>query len=83
VFRLQQARDALYDASGTAIRQDLTGAAGRNVGEELDVTLKWTLTPRANVLFGYSHLWPGAFLFDTPGGAGGRDFYYTQFTATF
>ena len=83
VFRLQQARDALYDASGSPLRQDPTGAAGRDVGQELDVTLKWTLTPRANVLFGCSHLWPGAFLFDTPGGAGGRDFYYTQLTATF
>src|SRR3990170_2456811 len=78
IYHLQQARDALYDASGTAIRQDPTGAAGRDVGSEADLTLRWTFRPRANVLFGYSHLFPGRFLLDTPGGAPGRDFYYTE-----
>jgi len=80
VFHLQQARDALYDASGTAIRQDPTGAAGRDVGNEADLALRWTFAPRGDVLFGYSHLFPGRFLLDTPGGASGRDFYYTQFS---
>ena len=32
-FHLQQARDALYDARGIVIRQDPTGAAGRDVNE--------------------------------------------------
>jgi hypothetical protein len=82
VFHLQQARDALYDAAGTAIRRDATGAAGSDVGSELDLTLRWTFRPRADVLFGYSHLFPGRFLLDT-GGAPGRDFYYTQFSLRF
>ena len=83
IYHLQQARDALYDASGTAIRQDSTGAAGRDVGSEADLALRWTFRPRADVLFGYSHLFPGRFLLDTPGGASGRDFYYTQFSLRF
>ena len=83
IYHLQQARDALYDASGTAIRQDPTGAAGRDVGSEADLALRWTFRPRADVLFGYSHLFPGRFLLDTPGGAAGRDFYYTQFSLRF
>jgi len=82
IFHLQQARDALYDATGTAIRQDITGAAGSDVGEELDLTLRWTFRPRADVLFGYSHLFPGQFLVQT-GGAPGQDFYYTQFSLRF
>lgn len=82
-FHLQQARDALYDAAGNVLRQDLTGAAGTDVGNELDMTLRWTFRPRADVLFGYSHLFPGRFLLDTPGGANGRDFYYTQFSLRF
>jgi hypothetical protein len=82
-FHLQQARDALYDAGGVPIRHDPTGAAGSDVGSELDLTLRWTFRPRADVLFGYSHLFPGRFLLDTPGGAPGRDFYYTQFSLRF
>lgn len=82
VFHLQQARDALYDASGAVRRVDPTGASGRDVGSELDMTLRWTFRPRADVLFGYSHLFPGRFLLDT-GGAPGRDFYYTQFSLRF
>lgn len=83
VFHLQQARDALYDAAGTPIRVDPTGAAGSDVGNEADLSLRWTFRPRADVLFGYSHLFPGPFLLHTPGGAEGRDFYYTQFSLRF
>ena len=80
---MPSASDALYDATGNAIRQDPTGAAGRDVGNEADLSLRWTFRPRADVLFGYSHLFPGRFLLETPGGANGRDFYYTQFSLRF
>ncbi len=83
IFHLDQAQDALYDPGGAIVRQDPTGAAGTDVGQELDLLLRWTITPRAEVQFGYSHLFPGDFLRNTPGGAPGRDFYYTQFTARF
>lgn len=83
IFQLQEARDALYDAPGRAIRIDPTGAAGRDVGQELDVTWNITISPRMEVYMGYSHLFPGHFLLATPGGATGRDFYFTQFTLRF
>ncbi len=83
IFHLDQAQDALYDPGGAIVRQDPTGAAGTDVGQELDLLLRWTITPRAEVQFGYSHLFPGDFLRNTPGGAPGKDFYYTQFTARF
>ncbi len=83
VFHLDEARDALYNAAGTAIRQDATGAAGTDVGQELDLTAKFLLTPRADLLFGYSHLYSGAFLAGTPGGVAGEDFYFGQFSVRF
>ena len=83
IFKLQQARDGLYDAAGRLIRIDPTGAAGQDVGQELDLTTKIAFTPRTELLLGYSHLFPGAFLLDTPGGAPGKDFYYTQFSLRF
>lgn len=83
IFKLDQARDALYDAGGAVVRVDPTGAAGRDVGEELDLLVNWNLTPRSALQFAYCHLFPGDFLLNTPGGAPGRDFYYTQFTVRF
>jgi hypothetical protein len=85
IFHLQQARDALYDASGAPIRLDPTGAAGTDVGQELDLTARFWITPRADILCGYSHLFPGRFLIQTqPAGTPiGEDFYYTQFSLKF
>lgn len=83
IFRLQRARDALYDSAGVPIRQDPTGLAGRDVGNEMDITLRWTFHPRADVLFGYSHLFPGRFLKLTSGGGDQSDFYYTQLSIRF
>lgn len=83
LFYLDSARDALYNAGGSVVRQDPTGAAGRYVGNELDLALRWKVAPRADVLFGYSHLFPGEFLDNTPGGGDQSDFYYTQLSVRF
>jgi hypothetical protein len=85
VFFLDQARDALYNAPGTAIRVDPTGAAGRDVGQELDLTLQILFSPRADLLLGYSHFWAGDFVRATnpPGVTGDVDFTYAQFSWKF
>lgn len=85
VFNLQQPTDALYNAGGIPIRHDPTGAAGRDVGQELDFLVKFKLRPRSDLICGYSHLWAGDFLrATTPAGTRlGEDFYYTQFTVRF
>ena len=85
VFHLQQPLDALYGAGGLPIRLPPPGGAGRDVGQELDLTLKYSFTPRADILFGYSHLFAGDFIVNTtpPGGGVGQDFYYTQFSLRF
>jgi hypothetical protein len=82
VFHLDQARDSLYNANGVAIRTDATGAAGRNVGQELDLTALYVVNPHMDVLMGYSHFYAGSFVKATnPGGVSGDvDFFYTQYT---
>ncbi len=85
LFYLDQPRDALYNAAGIPIRSSPTGAAGRYVGQEID--LLWTIqvNPRADVLFGYSHFFQGSFVEATnPAGVSGNaDFYYSQWSWRF
>ena len=50
-----------------------------NFGNELDVIVKYAIGPRSNILFGYSHLWPGAKITST----NDADFFYTQWTLNF
>jgi len=85
IFHLAQARDALYNASGTPIRNSPNGAAGTNVGQELDLLLQIIVNPRADVLFGYSHFFAGSFVKATnPAGVSGNaDFYYSQWSWRF
>jgi len=83
VFKLQQERDALYNAGGAPILSDPTGASGSDVGQELDLMVKFLVSPRADLLFGYSHLFSGDFVINTLGGRGGEDFYYGQCSVKF
>lgn len=62
VFRLDSARDALYNASGTAIRQDASGAAGTDVGDEIDFAVNFHLARRHELFVGYSKLFAGSFI---------------------
>jgi len=84
LFRLEEARDGVYNAGGGLIYRDPTGASGDEVGNELDLALNWTITPRMNMLFGYSYFWAGNY-FNTVPGANGQDaeFFYTQFAVRF
>lgn len=66
-FWLASSRDALYNAAGVATRRDATGAAGNRVGNEVDAVVNFHLTPRADVLVGYSYLFGGNFLKATSG----------------
>ena len=44
-FWLAEERDALYNAAGVPLRQDLTGAAGNYVGNEIDLLLSARADP--------------------------------------
>ncbi|MDP6443411.1 MAG: alginate export family protein [Pirellulaceae bacterium] len=86
-FNLQQARDALYNAGGAPIYRDATGASGGWIGQELDLALVVTPTPRTNVTFGYSHFWGGSYFQSAtivPAAASpSADFFFIQATVRF
>jgi hypothetical protein len=70
---LDQEEDALYNAAGTAIRRDATGAAGNNVGDEFDIVTNVHVARYSDLLFGYSKLFGGSFLERTATGGRASD----------
>ncbi|HEX4612477.1 MAG TPA: alginate export family protein, partial [Urbifossiella sp.] len=73
VFRLDSNKDALYGPSGAVVRQDKTGKAGDNVGNELDLLANIHFTNHSDVLVGYSYLWAGSYLKNTAPIGASRD----------
>ncbi len=72
-FRLAEERDALYEAGNAVLRKDPTGAAGRDVGAELDVLATWTFRTHHQLGMELSRFWAGDFLERT---GGGDDFWW-------
>ncbi len=66
-FWLDQSRDALYNPGGVAYRRDPTGAAGRNVGDEIDLVVNFHLSRYSDLLVSYNMLFGGDFLEATSG----------------
>jgi hypothetical protein len=64
-FWLAEPRDALYNAGSTAIRRDRTGAAGRNVGDEIDAIVNVHVDAFSDVMVAFSKLFGGKFLAQT------------------
>jgi hypothetical protein len=64
-FHLAQARSPLFGAGGGPIRVDPTGAAGTDVGDELDIMVNFHLTAHQDILVGFSKLYPGRFIRET------------------
>lgn len=81
-FWLDSSTDALYNAAGNAIRRSATGAAGNNVGDEIDLILNFHISKHSDILTGYSKLFGGEFLQQTRGrnGSTNSDFYYLQYS---
>ena len=65
MFRLDSNKDALYGPGGNVERQDRTGRAGDNVGNELDLVANVHLTKHSDILAGYSILFAGSFIKNT------------------
>lgn len=53
--------------------------ASKDLGDELDIILKYSICPRSNVLFGWSHFWRGNKIIGTED----SDFIYGQYTLNF
>lgn len=66
-FWLAESEDALYNAAGAAYRRSPNGAAGRDVGTELDFIVNFHLSKHSDFMVGYSKLFGGSFLENTSG----------------
>jgi len=76
-FHLAQARSPLFNAGGVPLRVDPTGAAGNNVGNEIDFLVNFHLTAHQDLLIGYSKLFAGNFIRQT-GPDLSPDLFYLQ-----
>jgi hypothetical protein len=64
-FWLANRTDALDSPGGAAIYQDPSGQSSKQLAQELDLLCIWNITPRTNLVMGYSYVWSGDF-FDSP-----------------
>jgi hypothetical protein len=84
IFHLQNNGDVPYSVTMTPLVS--TPGGDSDLGQELDLTALWAITPRVNLLLGYSHFWRGDF-WDTNPSPGiqdvDADFFYAQFTVNF
>lgn len=81
-FWLAQSRDAMYGVGGGVRRRDATGAAGRDVGTEIDLAITWRMQRHVDLQFGHAHVFAGDFLART-GNGDDIDFFYTRFRLLF
>ncbi len=83
VFFLQDGDDVPYSVVMTP-SVPLPGGS-QYLGQEVDLALEWTVTPRTNLLVGYSHFFSGKFYDTNPSVpfSGDADFFYTQYTVNF
>ena len=58
------------------------GGAGHDIGNELDLTIKYKIDLHQAMLFGYSHFWDNNFIQAT-GPSQDADFIYLQYAYTF
>ena len=75
-------RDALYNAGGAPTRRDALGNSGHDIGNELDLILKYKLDMHQSVLVGYSHFWGNNFIRST-GPDRDADLLYVQYAFKF
>jgi hypothetical protein len=76
-FRLAESRGPWKDAAGALLGQDATGAAGRDIGDEIDVAYRLPVRRDLGVLLGYSVFVPGRFAERVRGGDA-QTFSYAQ-----
>lgn len=60
-FRRADNDDALYNAGGAVVRGGATGTS-RDVGQEIDLLLRYQIDRHQSVIGGYSHFFPGTFI---------------------
>jgi len=80
-FMLDKAKDAWY-SPGNPQRRDKTGSSGRELGHEVDLTLRKKVSDFIEILAGYSFFVPGEFIKNT-GSSPVAQWYFLQTTFYF
>jgi hypothetical protein len=82
-FFLDRIDDTPYNVNMTPFSPGVAPGS-RDLGQEIDLVFTYTLNPRMEVLFGYSHFFSGAY-YNTPGlpHNGDADFFYTHYQWNF
>jgi hypothetical protein len=81
VLQLDQAKDALYNSSGSVIRQDKTGKDTRDIGRSVNGTVQLHVDNHQLINVSYAHLFSGTFIEKTAvTPAAGRDVDSVWFT---
>lgn len=65
VLSLDQAKDALYNSSGSVVRQDATGKSGTDIGDALSGSVQFHLDNHQLINISYAHLFSGTFIKET------------------
>ncbi len=85
IFFLADTNDVPYNVNGRPFVN--TAGGDRYLGQELDFLFTYNITPRSDIVFGYSHFFTGDWYRTNPiarnGYTGDADFFYTQFTLRF
>jgi len=64
-FVLAQNRDAFYNKAAVAVRRSITGAAGNDLGREIEAEAAINLGVHASVMLGFAQFRPGNFVKNT------------------
>jgi hypothetical protein len=82
-FRLDEEVDAWYNFAGAAIRKDATGNAGDEIGNELDLHARLSVGKNIKFWGGWSHVFAGDYIEDTPGSHRDMEWFFLQMTIDF
>ena len=96
IFELDEEADNWWHIGGTAVnafgadqvidptKGNARGTVDDELGQEIDITLKYKMFQNFGVVAGYSHFWAGDFIEDiTAGQDRGVDWFYLQTTVKF
>jgi hypothetical protein len=82
-FRLDEERDAWYNFAGVSQRRDVTGAAGEEVGSEVDLHARLAVGKHVKFWGGWSRFFAGSYVEDTPGHSRDMNWLFLQMTVDF
>lgn len=81
-FQLADDADSLYNAGGVARTRTVAGTTSKEVGQEVDLLIKYAFDAHLTGVFGYSHFFASNYI-DDSGGAKDVDFIYAILQYTF